>query len=151
LIEIIESFLVPLYWYLLKMAIMKMKISLIRAFLLITGLTFLSFTFEVVGQQADKPSPGLPDNIKKIVTNSCMPCHTSKGGILPQSRLNFTNWTQYSIEKQKDKAEKIYSVLQKAKMPPKDARETNPDIIPTNEQVELIKSWADSLNASGEK
>ena len=30
-------------------------------------------------------------------------------------------------------------------MPPKEARENNPDIIPTTEQMAIIKAWADSF------
>ena len=75
-----------------------------------------------------------------------MPCHTSQGGLLSRVKLNFTEWTGYSQSKQKEKAEKIYSMVKKGAMPPKAARENRPEIIPTQEQTDLIKKWADSLN-----
>ncbi|TAL60492.1 MAG: hypothetical protein EPN88_15885 [Bacteroidetes bacterium] len=110
---------------------------------LFSGLFLLNFSLS--GQEASKTSPALPDNIKAIVNYSCMTCHSSTGGLLSRWRLNFTDWTRYSTTKQKDKAEMIYSVLKKAEMPPKSARETRPEIIPTKEQIEVIKKWVDSL------
>jgi hypothetical protein len=99
----------------------------------------------LTGQDNTKTSAPLPDNINKIVSASCMPCHSSNGGMLSRSKLNFSEWTEYSADKQKKKAEKMYKELSKNAMPPKDARETNPDIIPTKEQIEAIKVWADSF------
>jgi cytochrome c5 len=108
-------------------------------------LIFLMAGKTVNGQETSKASPQLPDNINKIVSVSCMPCHSSSGGMLSRTKLNFTEWTDYSAEKQKKKAAQMYKELNKNAMPPKDARETNPDIIPTKEQIEIIKSWADSF------
>lgn len=106
---------------------------------------FLVLCNTVTGQDDQKTSVPLPDNINKIVSASCMPCHSSKGGMLSKSKLNFSEWTEYSADKQKKKAAKMYKELSKNAMPPKDARETNPDIIPTKEQIETIKAWADSF------
>jgi hypothetical protein len=122
----------------------KTTTSFLSALLFVfSGLFLLSFT--VTGQETSNTYPVLPDNINAIVSVSCMPCHTSKGGILSKAKLNFTEWDQYSQNKQKEKAEKIYSELKKGAMPPKAARETRPEIIPTKEQVNTIKNWADSL------
>ena len=117
--------------------------SLITLSLLFSGLFLLSIS--VNGQEASKLSPPLPDNINKIVSFSCMPCHGSKGGMMARSKLNFAEWTQYAPEKQKEKAAKIYSELNKAKMPPKDARESRPEIIPSKVQIDEIKKWSDSF------
>jgi hypothetical protein len=123
--------------------IMKGKMrSFLFGLLLIAGNFFLNFS--VLGQEVSG-SPSLPENINKIVTFSCMPCHTSKGGLMSRTKLNFTEWTNYSITKQKEKAQKMYSELKKSAMPPKTARETRPEIIPTPEQVAIIKKWAQSL------
>lgn len=53
------------------------------------------------GQDAGKFSFALPDSINKIVSVSCVPCHTDKGGLMSRTKLNWTNWTQYSPSKQK--------------------------------------------------
>jgi hypothetical protein len=97
------------------------------------------------GQDTLKMSSPLPDNINKIVTFSCMPCHSSTGGMLSKMKLNFTDWTGYSAESQQKKAAKMYSELKKGKMPPESVRETRPEIIPTKEQINIIKEWSDSF------
>jgi hypothetical protein len=113
------------------------------------GLLFLFTVLSLpsVAQETSRVSPSLPDKISKIVSVSCMPCHSSKGGMLSKGKLNFTEWGDYSFEKQQKKSEQMYKELKKSAMPPKDARENNPDIIPTGDQIAIIKSWADSLNA----
>jgi hypothetical protein len=106
---------------------------------------FLIFYLPSMGQEAPKVSAPLPDRINKIVSVSCMPCHSSNGGLLSRTKLNFSEWSDYSADKQKKKAAKMYKELKKSAMPPKEARENNPDIIPTKEQIEIIKSWSDSF------
>jgi hypothetical protein len=98
-----------------------------------------------IGQEASKEHAKLPDSINKIVSVSCMPCHSSDGGFLSRSKLNFNEWADYPADKQKKKAARMYKELKKDKMPPKEARENNPDIIPTKEQIEIIKSWSESF------
>lgn len=110
---------------------------------------FLFISFNAMGQDTTNVSAPLPDKINKIVSASCMPCHSSSGGMLSRGKLNFTEWSNYSPEKQKKKAEEIYVEVKKNKMPPKSAIENNPDIIPTREQKETIKSWVDSFVDEG--
>lgn len=112
--------------------------------LLVSGLSLLNFSAK--GQDAAKKSPALPENIDKIVSASCMPCHSNNGGIMAKGKLNFNEWTLYSVDKQKEKAEKIYSEIKDGNMPPKSVRESRPEIIPTKEQIEIIKRWIESLN-----
>lgn len=118
-------------------------------FLLLCGLFIADLS--VMGQEPAKESAALPEEINIIVTASCMPCHTSKGGLLSRGKLNFTEWTKYSAATQKKKAAMMYSMLKKGAMPPKSARETNPDIIPTIAQIEIIKKWSESFDADDKK
>jgi hypothetical protein len=113
----------------------------------VPGLYFFILGCALFGQETPKVSSPLPEAINKIVSISCMPCHSSTGGVMSRSKLNFNEWASYSPEKQKKKAETMYKELNKSAMPPKSARENNPEIIPTSEQIDIIKSWADSLNA----
>jgi uncharacterized membrane protein len=107
---------------------------------------FMLLTGNANCQEANKAvSVPLPENINKIVSASCMPCHSATGGILSRTKLNFSEWASYTPEKQKDKANDIYKELSKNKMPPKSAREANPGIIPTKEQLDIIKKWVDSF------
>ena len=119
--------------------------SLSLLFLIFSGLLFPGFAGK--GQESTQESPALPKNINKIVTVSCMPCHTSTGGMLSRGKLNFTEWTKYSTETQKKKAAKMYSELKKEAMPPKSARETRPEIIPTKDQIDIIKKWSESFES----
>jgi hypothetical protein len=122
----------------------KIRVSPISfLFIVIVGCLFLNQSLKA--QDVSKSSAVLPDNINKIVSVSCMPCHSSTGGLMPKSKLNFSEWDQYSPEKQKKKAEKMYEELNKGAMPPKSARENNPSIIPTKEQIEIIKKWSETI------
>ena len=53
-----------------------------------------------------------------------MPCHSANGGYLSRTKLNFSEWTDYSADKQKKKAAQMYKEMNKNAMPPKDARES---------------------------
>jgi hypothetical protein len=114
-------------------------------------ISFLVSAMTIHGQDTLKVSSMLPDDINKIVSFSCMPCHSAKGGMLSRGKLNFTEWSGYSSEKQIEKATDIYKEVSKNKMPPKSARETRPEIILTKEQVGIIKKWVDSLQAESKK
>jgi hypothetical protein len=74
-----------------------------------------------------------------------MPCYSSNGGMLAKRELNFPKSTDYSVYKQKKEAAKMYVESKKDATSQKDARETNPDFMRTKEQIEIIKSCADSL------
>ena len=112
-------------------------------FMLVSGLFILGFS--VKDQMSANATEPLPPEVNLIVTSSCVPCHTSTGALLSKAKLNFTEWTNYSVEIQKKKAALIYSMLKKGAMPPKAAREANPDIIPTKKQIDIIKKWSQSF------
>jgi hypothetical protein len=122
------------------------KISL-SAFLFPLTLFFglLVSNQPVSGQENANPSSAIPDDVNKILTVSCVPCHTSQGGLISRAKLNLTDWARYTPEKQKEKAAKMYFELNKGAMPPKMAREKRPEIIPTAEQAEIIKKWSESF------
>jgi len=70
---------------------------------------------------------------------------------MSRTKLNFSEWATYTPEKQRDKANDIYKELSKNKMPPKSAREANPGIIPTKDQMDVIKKWVESFPATENK
>ena len=111
--------------------------------LIVAGLLFLCFS--VSGQDPATVSPALSDSINTIATLSCMPCHSNAGGFFSKPKLNFEVWTQYSPEKQKELAGKVYSEINKGDMPPKASREKNPEKIPSVEQIGTIKRWSESF------
>jgi hypothetical protein len=122
-----------------------MKKIMVSAILMLAFLTVRCFTASA--QVYAIPGTPLPEDINKILTFSCTPCHTSQGGLMSKSKLNLTEWINYSAEKQKEKAAKMYSEVSKGAMPPKKARELKPETIPTKEQIELIKKWSESFPA----
>ena len=124
---------------------MKEKVNSMLSVLLLIACGLFLINLSVTGQEAQKESPVLPDSISAIVNLSCVPCHTNSGGLMSRAKLNFSEWTRYSSKKQKERAEKMYEELNKSAMPPKSARETKPEIIPSGAQIETIKKWADSL------
>jgi mono/diheme cytochrome c family protein len=109
------------------------------------SLFLLIFGLQAKGQDASKTASALPDEINKIVSVSCTPCHTSEGGLMSKTKLNLTDWNNYSPEKQKEKAAKMYAEINKGSMPPKMAREKRPETIPTKDQAEIIKKWSESF------
>jgi len=116
------------------------------SFRLLISVLFLLSARYAYGQQTGSAKQQIPDNLLKIFTNSCTPCHSSKGSLMPRTKLNFDEWSEYTIEKQKSRSKEIYSMLSKDKMPPKSARENRPDIVLAKDQIDLIKKWSESLN-----
>jgi len=120
------------------------------SFILFSGFLLISlflFNIPVSAQDVSKTNASIPEDVNKIVSVSCTPCHTSQGGLMSKTKLNFTEWTNYSPEKQKERAAKMYSEINKGAMPPKAAREKRPDLIPTKDQADIIKKWSESLTA----
>jgi mono/diheme cytochrome c family protein len=104
------------------------------------------------GQAVKEQTSQIPENIDKIFQASCFTCHGSNGKLLPMTKLNFSKWAEYGAAKEAEKASKICSMLTKELMPPKSIRKSNPELIPTKEQIALICKWAESLKPKeGEK
>ena len=93
--------------------------------------------------QGNKPTP-IPENINKIFQTFCMRCHGIDGRLLAKEKLDFSKWAEYGAENEPKKAANICYKVSEGEMPPKSVRKTNPELIPTKEQIELICKWADS-------
>lgn len=110
-------------------------------------IVLLANTYIASGQTDKKQQFPIPENINKVFQTSCMPCHGSKGGRLPKSRLCFSRWAGYGTAKEIEKASLICSAVRRGKMPPKLIRDSKPELIPTKEQVDLICNWAEILKS----
>jgi hypothetical protein len=117
--------------------------SLLKSGIMISAFIFIGLVAN--GQDKPKVDPSIPDSVNVIVTSSCTPCHTSEGGLMARSKLNLSAWGNYSPEKQKERAVRMYNQLDSGAMPPKKAREKNPELIPTTEQIAVIRRWSESL------
>lgn len=102
------------------------------------------------GQTVKEQTSPIPENVNKIFQASCFKCHGSNGKMLPMAKLDFSKWNEYGAKKEAEKASKICSVLTEELMPPKSTRKSNPELIPTREQIELICKWAESLKPKAE-
>jgi mono/diheme cytochrome c family protein len=103
------------------------------------------------GQTGKKEQIAIPEDINKIFQTSCMTCHGNDGGRFPKSKLNFSRWNSYGVAKEIEKASMICSEVKKGKMPPRSARESNPELIPTKEQIDLICKWVETIKPENQK
>jgi mono/diheme cytochrome c family protein len=120
---------------------------------MLSKLTILAMLLNIhnaSGQTGKKEQIVIPDDIYKIFQISCISCHGNDGGRFPKSKLNFSRWDSYSAAKEAEKATLICTQVRKGKMPPKSARESIPEIIPTKEQIDLICKWVESLKSGKE-
>ena len=97
----------------------------------------------------EQPSQ-IPENIYKIFQTSCLKCHGSNGRLLALAKLNLSKWDEYTAAEKGKKASLICSEVTGGKMPPKSVRKSNPELIPSKEQIELICKWAESLKPKSE-
>ena len=126
---------------------MKKRGASILSFTLISLIFFFISGSKGLCQNEPKASTAvvIPDNLKTVFQNSCMPCHWKGGGIKSTLHVNFSKWDDYDSKIQAQKARKICSVLADDKMPPASAREKRPAIILTKEQIEAVCKWSESL------
>ena len=114
-------------------------------YLTMAVIVFMASNQTASCQTKKEKTISIPEDINNIFLKSCMPCHGDKGGRLPTARLKFSRWKAYGPEKEVEKASQICSSVRKGTMPPKSSRETNPELIPTKEQADLICRWAESV------
>ncbi len=89
---------------------------------------------------------GIPDSLMKIFKRACMDCHSDGGNMMAASKVNFSNWDNYSAKKQSHKANKICDMLSEERMPPAGWRKEHEKLIPTKKETETICKWAATLN-----
>ena len=118
----------------------------IKSILCLMGVLALAINLRIAsGRTKEVQTIPIPENIIKIFKSSCMLCHGSDGKILARTKLDFSKWAEYDTDMKAEKASRICSELTEGLMPPKSIRKSNPELIPTKEQIGLICKWADSL------
>jgi cytochrome c5 len=90
----------------------------------------------------------IPAEIQTILEKSCFACHGEGGKGMALSRVNFSNWADYSPEKKAQKAEAICKVVTNGSMPPRGYVKTNPDAALDQAQIESICSWSKTVNVN---
>jgi hypothetical protein len=87
--------------------------------------------------------PGFPEEIMKIVTNSCYDCHTSDSqNKMASFALDFLKWNKYKETKKAQLLNKIDGEVSEMNMPPKKFLELNPGKALTKDQIKLLSQWA---------
>jgi hypothetical protein len=87
----------------------------------------------------------MPENVRAIITRSCMDCHADGGNRIAMTHVNFSKWDRYSAAKQAKKSADICKMITKGKMPPKSYRESTPEAVPTKDQADLVCKWSQSI------
>jgi cytochrome c5 len=126
---------------------MKKTMSIAVAFLSIIFITALIINpvSAKTAKNGDNMGKAIPESVMKIAQKSCVKCHAEPAKGMPISMLNLTNWDKSTPEKQAAKAKQMCNMVTKDKMPPKKFRESNPDGIPSKEEITTICDWAQSL------
>lgn len=99
------------------------------------------------------PEPGIPDNVRQVLSTSCFDCHSAGSkNVKAKSKLNFSNWDDLSKAKKVSKLEKIQDVLKGGDMPPAKYIDKNPDKAPSAESKQAVLAWAqqESKKLAGE-
>lgn len=95
---------------------------------------------------ANEGNPELPDSVMKVVQKACMDCHGEDGNSMAKMHLSLAKWNTYNAKKQAGKAFDISKEVSKGAMPPDKWRKNNPDNVPSQADVTLLKNWALALN-----
>ncbi len=138
------SFIFLLYLVQLKNQPEMKKINILSGKALAAIFSFallglLSINAVLSGEQSPKP---IPDDVMKILNNSCGKCHNQGGSGAALANLNFTKWDNYDAVKQAKKAEAICRTITSGKMPPKSFVKKNPQVVLTEDQKIFICTWS---------
>jgi hypothetical protein len=116
--------------------------KLLTASTLLSMMLFLFIASQRAAGQAPVSSPPLSDEMGKFFSGHCTPCHYNNGEKMAMFMVNFDDWTKNSPERQYEKAQKITKMVSSGKMPKKSEVKKRPEIVPTKEQIEMVKAWA---------
>ena len=136
--------------FLLHLVVKSIKLSVMKKISLFSGkalaasftmalLILLSINAVLSGEQSPKP---IPDNVLKILDNSCGKCHNQGGSGAALANLNLTKWDNYDAVRQGKKAEAICRTITTGKMPPKSFIKKNPQAVVSEEQRAIICNWS---------
>lgn len=120
-------------------------------------LSFLLYAFSGIqpvksGFSNIKDVGGFPEEIMKILTNSCYDCHSSDSQSKAASFiLDFKKWDEYKDTKKAQLLVKIGEEVSERNMPPKKFLDRNTEKALTDGQVKLLSSWAKEESAKLDK
>ena len=113
----------------------------IRFWYVLPGI--LLFLTATLGSWKDiQKETGIPDDVEKILSNSCYACHVT--GAKPKfavKALDFKIWNEYKAPKKVGLLNNIKEVVTKDKMPPSRFLKKNPDKALSEENKKMIVDW----------
>jgi hypothetical protein len=115
---------------------------------IIVTIVFLLSSYKYIiikslGSENVKNAPEFPEEILKIVVNSCYDCHTSESkSQVAKTMLDFNKWNEYKTSKKIQLLSKMDEEIKEKTMPPKKYSDQNPDKILTQDQIDLFSKWA---------
>lgn len=106
-----------------------------------------------------------PENVKQILKESCFDCHSDVTkypwyfNITPvnywmadhvehgKDELNFSKWAEYSLKRKEHKMEEVWEEVKEKEMPLDSYTWTHSEANLTDEQIEVLVSWAKTSQA----
>ena len=114
--------------------------------LLAIGLIFMNFTQPESNEFSSNPMAPtieIPDNVQEILDNSCFGCHNSESQNLKgKKKLQFDKLNDLKTYKAIGKLTDVAEVIADSDMPPAKILKKYPDMTLTDEQKEILSSWA---------
>ncbi|MCG1034771.1 heme-binding domain-containing protein [Polaribacter sargassicola] len=106
-----------------------------------------------------------PENVKKILKESCYDCHSNVtvypwySKITPvnywlddhikdgKKHLNFSEWSNYSLKKKEHKMDELYEEVEEGKMPLDSYTWVHTEANLSEEQIEAVVAWGKKVQA----
>jgi hypothetical protein len=126
---------------------MKKSMSIAVGFLsiiFIASLTINPLAARTAKDGANLGNP-IPESVMKIAQKSCVNCHAAPARGMSISMLNLSNWDKMTPEQQAKKAGAMCYMVTKGKMPPKKFKKSNPEGVPSKEEIATICDWSKSI------
>jgi uncharacterized membrane protein len=123
----------------------KIFLILIAMGIVVITTSFIPENSNIVAGNDNFSANAIPDDVKAIIEKSCIGCHSDDSKGLGKSKVNFSKWDTYDAKKQASKSKAICKAITKGKMPPKKTRESKPELIPTQAELDLVCKWAQSF------
>ena len=93
-------------------------------------------------RQSLQKAPGFPEEVEKVVKNSCYPCHTTESKNNDAiSALDFNLWDEYSSPRKVSLLMNIDDVLEEGMMPPRKFKRRYPERALSDDQVTRVREW----------
>jgi len=113
------------------------------------SLALVAFTHtskSVTNPPQEKAAAVFPEDIRKILENSCFDCHSDAStNVKSKGKLNFSKWDKLSDAKKIGKMEAIHKEITEGNMPPDLSK--YPDHVLTQENKDLIYQWVTEESA----